>query len=134
MNLEKFIENNEIEHTNNLISTDQLHIVEEELNVKFGENLTNYILKYGYLAYEDVEFYGITSNQYMQSDLIVQTRYLHNYFATTKELIAVESLGEGIYALVDKKDGVFIFDSVSGSIDNTGKNLDQYIYERLTNV
>ena len=63
MNLEKFIENNEIEHTNNLISTDQLHIVEEELNVKFGENLTNYILKYGYLAYEDVEFYGITSNQ-----------------------------------------------------------------------
>jgi hypothetical protein len=66
--------------------------------------------------------------------MVTQTKYLHDYFEKTKHYIAIESMGEGIYMLVDKNDKMFDFDSVSGTITDTGKELNDYLYDRLSNV
>ena len=134
MNLEEFIKENDLECSKNLINTEQLHVIEKGLNSHFGSQLVDYIMKYGYLAYEYLEFYGITSNQLEKSDLVQQTKYIHEYYDKTKGFVAIESLGEGIYAIVSESDYVFIYDSVSDKIQDTGKKLFDYIYDRLSNI
>ena len=51
-----------------------------------SSQLREYLLSYGYLASGSVELYGINSRQKMDSDMIRQTRYLHEYSPLHKAL------------------------------------------------
>ena len=107
MELENFIKFNEVEYTRDIISEKELQELSSKIGVEFGVQLKEYILKYGYLAFEDVEMYGINSRQNEESDMIKQTKYLHEWFEKTIGLIAIENQGDGDYYFVDKEDNVY---------------------------
>ena len=93
MKLDEIVNKYDVDYTKNLIVESQIGEIESALEVKIGVDLKEYILKYGYLGYEYVEFYGIYSNMLLKSDMVTQTQYLHKYFAKTISYIALENLG-----------------------------------------
>ena len=68
MSLEQFIEENEVDKTTNLVDESVIAEAEGQLQVTFGTQLKQYILKYGYLGYEYAELYGMNSNENLKSD------------------------------------------------------------------
>ncbi len=125
--LDKFIADNDVLKTNNLINIEFLKKVQELTGLKMGEQLKTYILKYGFLIFKSMEFYGINSRQGMKSDFITQTTYLHNFFPLTKNFYAIGNRGDGLYILVDSNDNVFEFDSTNDLIIDTKEILNNYI-------
>ena len=134
MNLNEFIENKEVEYTRNLIVFDDIKDIEKELGVSVGEELAQYILKYGYLGYKHVELYGINSKQKFESDMVTQTKYLHKYFSKTEGFIALENAGDGYYILVGPNDDVYEYSSEDDSIQKTDKKLYAYILKRFQDI
>nr|MBP3282901.1 SMI1/KNR4 family protein [Treponema sp.] len=135
MTLKDFVEQYEdVEKLEELVTEEFLEKVEETLNLKFGNKLKNYILDFGYLAFEYVEFYGINPAQGFDSDLITQTQYLHKSFPQTYNLIAFENQGDGDYFLVDENDKMFEFDSVLKELKCINQNLEEYILDRFNTV
>ncbi len=89
------------------------------------------ILKYGYLAYRYIEFYGINSVQKKESDMVKQTKYLNQYFNRTIGYVALENIGDGTYALVSPEDKVYEYSSDDNSIRDTEMKLFDYILSRF---
>lgn len=133
-NLENFVNVNHCEHAENLISEDLLELAEDQIGLKFGSQLKEYLLKYGYLEYQWVELYGMNYDQELDTDLLEQTLYLHKYYAQTKSLIALESLGNNRYAFVDSNDFVYVCDFNTNSIENQNMKLFDYILKRFQNA
>lgn len=134
MNLEQFIKENDVKYTTRLIEEDFISEAEKLVEVPFGNQLKEYVLKYGYLRYRFSELYGINSNQMQESDLITQTQYLHKYYLMTGCMIAIENQGEGDYFLVDREDNVYEFDSELKQLSDIEKKLFDYILERFESI
>lgn len=134
MELKKFIENNDVDFTKNLVGVDYIPAIEKEVGVSFGCELVKYIVLYGYLAFEDVEFYGINSKQYLESDMVKQTLYLHKYFPKTAGYVALENQGEGHYQIVASDDTVYEYLTSADQIISTGKKLLCFIQDRFQSV
>ena len=133
MDYKEFVKQNDVDCTKNLINEQELDELEKNVGLKFGSQLKDYILSYGYLGFLAVEFYGINSKQKEKSDLITQTLYLHKYFDKTKQYIAFENIGEGRYILVDECDNMYSYSSEQDSIRSLGVDLGEYILGRLKN-
>ena len=103
---------NKIEKSVNLISEKELKIYENKMEVKFGYQLSYYILNFGYLALNHIELLGINSKQNFESDMVITTNNLHSGFEETKNLIAIYKTTDNVYYLVDKDDFVYSFDNV----------------------
>ena len=131
MNIEKFISENAVDQSDSLIDVDMLECAEKKVGLWFGEALTEYLLKYGYLGFEYVELYGINSRQGLDSDMIKQTLYLHKYFPETNSFIAIENQGDGTYYLVDSEDEVYEYDAGLKQLKNTKLTLFEYILQRF---
>ena len=131
MNLQEFIDKRDVEYCKNLIKTDDVPRLEEETGVHFGQELRQYVLQYGYLAYKYIELYGVNSIQMMDSDMIKQTVYLHKCFPKNKYYIALENIGDGDYAVVNSNDDVFEYCSAENSLQKTGMKLFGYIADRF---
>ena len=134
MSLEQFIEENEVDKTTNLVDESVIAEAEVQLQVTFGTQLKQYILKYGYLGYEYAELYGMNSNENLKSDLVEQTKYLHKYYPETKNYIAIENQGEGDYYLVDQSDMVFEYDTDMEKMTSIGCTLFEYIVKRFDSI
>jgi len=134
MTLKEFIENNDVDFTKDLIGMDSIPAIEKEIGVSFGAELVKYIVKYGYLAFEDIEFYGINSKQNLDSDMVKQTIYLHTYFQKTVDYIALGNQGEGHYHVVSADDMVYEYISSANQLIRTEKKLLQFILERFQAV
>ena len=134
MILESFISANNVLHTTRLIDEEQLQKVEEFIGLSFGPQLKEYILKYGYLSYKHSELYGINSNQNLDSDLVKQTLYLHNYFHITRGFIALENQGEGDYYIVDEDDNVYEYDTEIKELNKTNMKVFDYILQRFQSL
>lgn len=112
-----------------------LTIYEEELGISFGPQLKDYILNYGYLAYEYIEFDGINANQKLNSDMIRNTKSLRNLSDKIKELVVIENQGDGDYYLVDSNDNMFEFiQDNSLELKKLDIDLCQYIQERFSSM
>jgi len=133
MDYKEFVKQNDVDCTKNLINEQELDELEKNVGLKFGSQLKDYILSYGYLGFLAVEFYGINSKQKEKSDLITQTLYLHKYFDKTKQYIAFENIGEGRYILVDENDNMYSYSSEQDSIQSLGVDLGEYILGRFKN-
>ncbi|MCR5530097.1 MAG: SMI1/KNR4 family protein [Saccharofermentans sp.] len=133
-NLTDFVEANEVQTTTRLISEIQLVDVEKRIGIKFGPELKYYVLNFGYLSYKHAELYGVNSNQFLESDLITQTEYLHKYFPVTSELIAIENQGEGDYYMVDSDDNVYEYDSELQELTDWKIKLNEYILSRFKGI
>ncbi len=134
MILSEFVKEKKVDYSKDLVNIDVLKDIEKELGTRFGNELTQYFLEYGYLAYKHVELYGINSKQLSESDLVKQTKYLHKYFLKTDGLIALENVGDGIYILISSNDDVYEFSSESYYIHHTGLKLFDYILSRFQEI
>ena len=129
MSIGEFIQNNDVEYTHNIVDENTIGLIEKELKILFGDELKQYIMKYGYLSYRHIEFYGINSIQMIDSDMIKQTSYLHMYFPKTEGYIALGNYGDGEYVIVSSDDMVYEYDSEMDTIRETKKKLFDYILE-----
>ena len=128
----EFIAKNDVEFSADPISADELEAVQKEMGLAFGEQLKHYLVNYGYCVLGSAELYGINARQGLESDMVKQTRYLHEYFPLTDPLVAVENQGDGDYFLVDGNDRVFEFISeIDDALTDTGLDLFEYIVNRF---
>ena len=134
MNIKQFVLNNAVDYSNALINEDFLQKVESTIGIKMGQELKEYLLQYGYLGYEFIEFYGVNSRQNLKSDMVTQTLYLHKYFPQTQAYVAIENQGEGDYYLVDSQDIVYEFISEKNTLNNTKLKLFDFILSRFQSV
>lgn len=130
MTISDFVCNHDVDFAADSPNTDLVNKAELVIGVKIGKQLNQYLLEYGYLGFESVEFYGVNAKQGLSSDLVTQTIYLHKYYADTRDYIALENCGEGDYALVDSFDRVYIFQTETCKLINTGETLFEYILSR----
>ncbi len=134
MELQTFIATHDVEKSVNLVSEDMLKMAEEKLAVDFGSELTEYLLEYGYLAFEYVEMYGMNSRQGLGSDMVKQTLYLHKYFPETVGYVALENQGDGDYFVVSSDDKVYEYDSNVKQLTATDLSMFSYIMKRFSEV
>lgn len=129
--LDDFIKNNECDYTKNIINLEVLNMAENRIGIKFGNQLSEYLLKYGYLGFKSIELYGMNSNQGLNSDLFEQTMYLHNSFEITKPYIAIDKIQDSIYTLIDSSDNIYVCDLEKNIIKETNIKLFDYILNRF---
>lgn len=122
-----------IEYTKNLIDEKDISVYEEAINAKLGKYLKYYVLHYGYLALDDIEFLGINSKQGLKSDMIETTKTLHENFSKTQNYIAFFKTTDDIYYLVDESDNVYRFDSFVDELKPLNTNLINFIKETFYN-
>lgn len=134
MNLEIFVSQHNVDRSDSPVDVPSLEQAEKTIGVTFGEELTEYLLKYGYLGYEYVELYGMNARQGLESDLVTQSLYVHKYFPVTSKLIAVENQGEGDYYLIDSEDNVYEYDTSLKQLRKTGLKFFEYILQRFESV
>lgn len=132
-NLIKKYENN-FDCTKNLVEENFVEACENELNVKFGKQLKYYILNFGYMAKNYIEFLGINSKQEFKSDMIVYTKNLHKDFNITKNYVVFNNPSDSIYILVDKSDNMYKFDSVEEQLTPLNITLVKYIEEEFDSL
>lgn len=121
----------DVEYTKNLVTEKDIQHLEEITESKFGEELKFYILNYGYLALNNIEFFGVNSKQMSKSDMIKTTTELHLNFDLTKNLVALIKSTDDIYYLVDEFDDVFLFDSYINTIEPLNIKLSTFIKNTL---
>lgn len=131
MTIEAFLLENEVDRGKDPVDVGTLEAAERIVNVKFGEALTEYLLRYGYLAYESVELYGMNARLGLDSNLVKQTLYLHKYFPKTKGCVALENRGEGDYYVVNGEDEVLEYDTGLKELIPTNLTLFAYILQRF---
>lgn len=134
MELKDFIKKNNVDYSYNRVSDSFLPEMESIIGVKIGEQLKGYILNYGYLGYEFIEFFGVNNAQKINSDMIRRTVYLHEQFDITRGLIALEDQGDGDYYLVNGEDMVYRFIADSKELFATDLKLNDYILKRFLSV
>ena len=134
MNLDTFVRQHDVDHSNSRIDVPTLEQAEKTIGIKFGDELTEYLLKYGYLGFEYVELYGMNARQGLNSDLVTQTQYMHKYYPDTASLIAIENQGEADYYLVDSDDNVYEYDTNIKQLRKTDLKLFEYIVRRFESV
>lgn len=131
MDIRKFIEKNDVDMIGSGLDVKLLEEAEQSVGIKFGDELTEYLLRYGYLAFEHVELYGMNIRQGLESDMVKQTLYLHQYYPKTKSFVALENQGDGDYYLVGADDLVVNYNTETGNVVNTGYKLFDYIVDRF---
>lgn len=129
--IRNFVAKNDVLFSKNTINEQEIQYYQKIIGLTFGKQVQQYILNYGFLSFGSLEFYGINAVQKEKSDLIVQTNYLHYHFKKTKVLIALESIGDGLYALVDRKDNIFEYDTETDSLTNLKIMLNNYLLKRF---
>lgn len=129
--LGNFIKNNDCDYSRNIISSEVLKMAEDTIGIKFGNQLSEYLLKYGYLGYKSVELYGMNSNQGLNSDLFEQTMYLHNSFEITKPYIVIDKIQDSVYTLIDSDDNIYVCDLEKNIVRNVNIKLLDYIIKRF---
>ena len=105
--------------------------VADAFDVKFGPQLKYYILNFGYMAKNYIEFLGINSKQELKSDMILYTKNLHKDFNVTKNYIVFNNPSDSIYILTDKNDNMYKFDGVEKNLTPLNITLVKYIEEEF---
>ena len=134
MDIKHFISENNVDKCNALIDVEMLEQAEQLIGVRFGKELREYLLKYGYLGYDYIELYGINARQGMDSDMVKQTLYLHLYFPITRPYVALENQGDGDYYLINSNDEVYEYNSEQEKMMDVGMSLFEYILQRFQSI
>lgn len=134
MKLKDFIQSHDIDQSKNLIDESLLKAAEQMTGISFGSELREYLRQYGYLGYGFAELYGMNARQGLNSDMVKETLYLHEYYPETKEFVAIENQGEGDYYLVNGRDEVYEYDANLGKLVQMKYTLFEYIVHRFEQV
>lgn len=126
-----FIDSHNVDNSSFCVQNSDIPFFEAEMSVHIGPQLRAYILNFGYLGYEFVEFFGINSKMMEKSTMVKETIYLHKYFCKTNDLIAFENQGDGDYYLVDKNDNMYNYFSSRDELTPLNIKLFDYIMDRI---
>lgn len=129
--LNSFISEKQCEFSSYLPNISLISEMENLIGVKVGPQLKEYLLNYGYLAKNDIEFNGLVANLGMDSDICRSTISLHNHFKETNNMIKLENAGDGDYYLVDCEDNIYRFCPSARIFEKTNMKLFEYILNRL---
>ena len=102
------------------------------LGMRFGPQLSEYLLTYGAIAFGAVEFNGITEAKKNNSSLVRNTVFLRDAFPGMLSRLAVlEDLGDGAYVLCDESDHIWRFTpETSLNLVDSGFDLIDYTLNR----
>lgn len=99
------------------------------IDVPRADDLEYYLVFYGRLSMGAVAFYGMERDGH--SDMRDVTEELHRDFCMTDGYAALESLGDGTWALCDGHGRIFRFDSDSRMLTDLRVQLREYILGRF---
>lgn len=134
MILSEFVNQNDVDFTYNRVDASYIPKMEKWVGVKIGEQLASYITEYGYLGCRHIEFFGVNSIQMEKSDMIAKTVFLHNRFPQTKNMIALEDMGDWDFILVDSNDDVYHFIPGNNTLSKTNLKLNGFIIARFARI
>lgn len=134
MNLKDFLSKYDIDFAVNRVGADEVEKYEALLETKFGWQLREYIINFGYIGYRHIELYGINAAQGENSDMIKITNALRKRDSQLKNLIAIENQGDGEYYFVDGSDQVYRYYQGSKELSNISVDMESYIVHRLMEI
>ena len=138
MELGKILENKEVDYLKEeqLIDERDILTIENEIGVKIGKQLKDYLLKYGYLGYKHIEFCGISKKLFLNSSMIIETKNIHNREEIFEKYIVVMSIDGHEFYLVDSQDRIFhlIIEADIIKFDYLGLYFDEFINQYLNNI
>ncbi len=134
MTVSEFVRNNKVRFTYSTIKENEIPTYEKSMGVKMGEQLKEYIVEYGFLAFCYVEMFGINDIRQMKSDMIMETEFVHDMSDKAKNLIALEDQGDGDYFLVDSEDNVYRFIPALDELTPMNVKLYDHILARFMSV
>lgn len=109
ISLKEFVEKHNVEFSSDRVDKAFLYEVKKKLGVAISRQLKDYLLNYGYLAYQHLEFLGINSKQLWESDMITTSVKLHQKYDVTQGLLAIKKDDGEVYHLVDGLGFVYSF-------------------------
>ena len=121
----------EYEHSSHPPSEARITSAETILDMKFGSMLKEYLATYGYLACEDVEFYGLAEDPRQDDGLTRRTLAMRETAYWTRNFAAILDLGDGLLALCDSDDMVYIADIDANTICANSISLAEYLDYKL---
>lgn len=99
-----------------------------DLGFHGARELERYLADYGWLGYKSVMFLGADGDV---SDMRDATLLLRKSFPMANGYAALESLGDGVWALCDGHGRVFRFDAGTKSLSDLHAQLEAYILKRF---
>lgn len=107
--LDEFVHNYDVDYSDNTVSEKELDEICKRFDLHIGSELREYLLKYGYLGYKQVEMFGINRRQGNASDMIKRTLSFRKKFPDNKNLIALIGSGDDAQYFVNEKDEVVCY-------------------------
>ena len=130
--IDKFVRENKVDYTPHApVSEELIEQAQAALKVRFGEQLREYLKKYGYLGFGSIEYNGLNSKQEMGSDLIKETEALHTYFPKSRDTVELGLYGEDGCILVDSDDQVYIHYLDEDEVVPCHMNLEEFILDQF---
>lgn len=127
-----FITNHDVDIVKNALSETELQALFQTISFVPGEQFLDFVTNYSYLAFEEVEFFGISGKLREKSNLFVRTQMLSQNYTETKGFYIIESRGDGYFILVDNKDYVYKFYvGDTQTPESTGEMFFDYVLKRL---
>lgn len=130
LNLQNFIET----HPGQVVSArskpdrSRVNKILEDLGFHGAMEPERYLADYGWLGYKSVTFLGADGDV---SDMREATLLLHKSFPMANGYAALESLGDGAWALCDGHGRVFRFLSGNMRLEDLHMQLEEYILSRF---
>ncbi len=131
MLLDKIAELNDIEFSDKPCSSALIKKISKVVNCSVGEQLVEYLSRFGFCSFEYVELYGANERQKLNSDMVLKTLELHEYHPNTQAYLLLEDQGDGDYLLIDGKDKIYSYiPTLNKEIIDMRQDLRTYILER----
>lgn len=129
-----FIEKHKVDYSSNRITEDFIPELEKKLGVKVGTQMKDYLLNYGYLGYEYLEFLGINSVQGFESDMVKKTERLYSAHESLRDFLVIEAEEHDSWYIVDSNDRVFRLDLEQRELWPENKDLFAFIWKRFCEI
>lgn len=134
LKLDMFICKHDVDYTENTITEVELESLCSRFELNIGRELRAYLLKYGYLGYKHIEFFGINSVQRDMSDMIRKTLSFRKEFPNRKKLIAIKGGRDDDQLFVNEKDEVIRYVPYGNQFICVKNSLFEYILEVFENI
>ena len=133
--LREIVNNKDILYSKDLPSINTITSAETKLDFKFGKQLRQYLMEFGFLYFPPAELYGINEKQQMRSDLISNTLMLRETYPQLNNLIVLEDRDDGNFICCDSDDNILNFiPAEQDEIIDLKTDLEQYLLNRIDEI
>lgn len=130
--IDEFIKDKDVDIVENIMCEEALNDMFAAILFSPGNQFIEFVKKYSYLAYGDIEFFGINGELKEKSNLFLNTKILVENYEQLKGYYVIESCGDGFYILIDANDNVYnYFVGDSSKPEPIGIKFYDYVLKRL---